>query len=122
MDAPQDRGAAVAQSGTVAGGEHRGEIAGIAVQHRVADGIDAEVNAVEAPCANPPRDRVSVKAEFAKLAPLTTPYCAEASRARRWSRSGADESRIWGLSSPQRKSRPLDLPQCKKFAGTLTNA
>jgi hypothetical protein len=67
VDAPEDRGAAVTQRGTVAGGEHGREIAGIAVRHRVADGVDAEVNAVQAPRPNPSRDRRVVEPDRSKL-------------------------------------------------------
>jgi hypothetical protein len=66
-DAPQRRGAAVAQHGAVAGSQHRRQVPGVPVEHRVADGVDATVEAVQAPVLHSTSDRVAVKPHLVEL-------------------------------------------------------
>ena len=60
-------GGSVTQHGTVAAREHRGHPAAALRQARVADGVDASVNAVEATGVNAVVDRLATKAKGKEL-------------------------------------------------------
>ena len=79
-DLPQRRGRRVAQHRAGPGGEHRGHAAPVDREHGVPHGVDAAVDAVQAPRLRARRHRVAREARAPRAAArATTPCCRSAS-------------------------------------------
>jgi hypothetical protein len=66
-EAPERRGGAVAEDGALAAGENGGHPAPVPAEASVSHGVDAAVDAVEAPELQAPRGRTLVDAHAAEL-------------------------------------------------------
>jgi hypothetical protein len=68
-EAPEGRGASVTQHGPVSAGEHYGGPPSPGREPDVADGVDAAMDPVQPPTANPELDSPAPQPRFTQLAP-----------------------------------------------------
>ena len=121
-DAPERRGAPVAQRGAVAARHDGGEPPALARDDRVADGVDAAVEPVKPPARDSPARSASRSKPSARSCVAAHDAILPAGQVRRAAgRVGLLCRAYRALSRPTRNLAPLrPSPQCKKFVPSPT--
>ena len=113
----------VAESGTSAAGENRGQVAALASQMLgVADRVDPAVEAVQVPSLQPARDRRATQAELDELPVSETTACWRAAIMSEPRSCRADLGRAYGQNRVNRAARVARLARGIPPAGTRPGA